>query len=90
MTAVQADHVRGLGGYAAALYVSPPPPFFFFVYLFSSLIGVCGVGCFRFMAASKVLGEETVAGQGQGQGQAHGQGQGRGQEKREWEGEGEV
>ncbi|KAI9879335.1 MAG: hypothetical protein M1830_008795 [Pleopsidium flavum] len=54
MTAVQAEHVRVLGGYSGGL----------------------------FMAASKVLGEETVGGQAQnGQGQS--QGQKEGQEKRE-------
>ncbi|MCJ1363709.1 hypothetical protein MMC16_002818 [Acarospora aff. strigata] len=48
MTAVQAEHVRALGGYCGGL----------------------------FMAASKVLGEETVGGGGGGEGGGSGSGRG--------------
>lgn len=37
-------------------------------------------GAFRFMAASKILGEETVAGAGAGKAAVNGEGKGKGRE----------
>jgi DASH complex subunit Hsk3 like len=50
MTSVQAESVRGLGAFHGGLYVD---------YTFLIL---APIDRFRFMAASKVLGEETIAG----------------------------
>jgi hypothetical protein len=58
MTAVQAEGMRGLGGYAGGMYVARQS-------LEESVLGVrlwLTVLQYRFMAASKVLGEETVNG----------------------------
>lgn len=52
MTAVQAEGMRGLGGYAGGMYVQTQASWYQNP---SSLLD-------RFMAASKVLGEETVNG----------------------------
>lgn len=50
MTSVQAESVRGLGAFHGGLYVD---------YTFPILTET---NTLRFMAASKVLGEETIAG----------------------------
>ena len=52
VTAVQAESMRGLGGYAGAMYER----WLLLVYLFEHIL----TDVYRFMAASKVLGEETI------------------------------
>jgi hypothetical protein len=52
MTAVQAESMRSLGGYAGAMYTIP-----FIQVMTKQRLIICD---FRFMAASKVLGEETI------------------------------
>lgn len=54
MTARQAQDMRGLGGYAGAMFVTLDS-----IFLFRPRTNACP---FRFMSASKVLGEETVKG----------------------------
>lgn len=60
MTAVQAESMRGLGGWSAGLYVS-------ILLTRSPWISAANMAKHdRFMASSKVLGEEAVAGAGVG------------------------